>query len=344
MPDVLAPNTTTTAGDGPIVGETPTREFSPAELGIQTEEVQIAPPAPAEESPETPPAELDIVGEALRRGRPPRDLEGLTDEEKELFKNMNRKAYERLYPFYKKFRDKEKDLDELPTLREKLASLEKATPKPASYYDHEDSYLLRQDYRDALLENRQHQSVLNHWQEQLVNLKEGKPIHDLIQDANGNLQLSEPIQPTPRQEAQLLALIAQSQQAYQNHQSKLESLKAASKQEFTQYNTAVKTIHEQLFGKYKDQLGPAAEKLLERFPDFARSRPELQFAAHAYALLQHIVQADKASQAQQGVAKANANGQKVAGPTIRSMTTAPKPVETATSDEEYRQFRRTFNV
>lgn len=344
MSDVLTG--TTTPGDGPIVGETPAAELSPAELGLSN----VAPiatntdsPAP-QDPPETPAEAEDIVGTALKRGRPARDLDGLDEEEQEAFKNMNRKAYEKLYPFYKKFKGKDKDLEELPTLREKLAAAEKATPKPASYYDHEDAYLLQQEYRDALVQGRTLRDVQEHWQEQLVNIKEGKPFYDLTQDEHGNLQRSAPIDPSPRAEAQILGLLSQVTQAQSTHQSKLESIKAQTKEQYNSYKTSISTVHEQLFGKYKDQLSPGANKLLERFPEHVRSRPELVFAAHAYALLQHIVQTDKQAQVATNAAKANTNGQRSAGPTMRTLTTSPRPAPVATTNEDYKQFRREFGV
>jgi len=348
MSETLAADTITTAGDGPIVGETPTREFSPAELGLNTKEVEFVTPPEGEtksdETPETPAAEEDIVGTALKRGRPARDLDGLDEREQRLFKNMAREAYDELYPFYKKFKGKDKDLEELPTLREKLAAAEKATPKPASYYDHEDAYLLQQEYRDALVQGRTLRDVQEHWQEQLVNIKEGKPFYDLSADANGQLQRSAPIDPSPRAEAQILGLLAQVTQAQQTHQAKLESIKAETRNQFTTYKSSIENVHNQLFGKYKDQLGPAAAKVLEKFPEHTRSRPELIFAAHAYALLQHIVNTDKQSQAATNVANANKTNQKSAGPTMRTLTTAPRPTATPTTQEDYRQFRREFGV
>lgn len=344
MSDVLTG--TTTAGDGPIVGETPTGELSPAELGLSNVAPIVTDPTdPAPDvSTETPAEAEDIVGTALKRGRPARDLDGLDEEEQEAFKNMNRKAYEKLYPFYKKFKGKDKDLEELPTLREKLAAAEKATPKPASYYDHEDAYLLQQEYRDALIQGRTLRDVQEHWQEQLVNIKEGKPFYDLTQDANGNLQRSAPIDPSPRAEAQILGLLSQVTQAQSTHQGKLEAIKAQTKEQYNSYKTSISTVHDQLFGKYKDQLSPGANKLLERFPEHVRSRPELVFAAHAYALLQHIVQTDKQAQVATNAGKANASGQKSAGPTMRTLTTSPRPAPTATTNEDYKQFRREFGV
>ena len=224
---------------------------------------------------ETPPApdDNDYVGAALKRGRPPRDFTGLTEEEKEIFQGMHRKSYEKLYPLYMKVKGHEADIDQLPTLKEKLAELEKAqATKPSAFYDHEDAYLLQQDFRDALRESSTLRDIASHWQEQLI-AAEGKPIRDLITDANGNLQLGPPMEATPRAKAQIQSLLMQSNQAYAAHQQKLDSIKSAHAEQFKTYKTGLQTAYDKFFGKYKEQLEPLAKKELEVFPEFARSRP-----------------------------------------------------------------------
>ena len=347
MPDTIAPDTTTTPGDGPVVGETPTREFSPADLGIDTTAPEFVTPAETPETPETPeaPPEDDAIGLALKRGRPARDLTDLDEAEQKLFKSMSREAYEKLYPLYKKFKGREKDLDEVTTLREKLTALEKAQTKPASFYDREDAYLLQQDFRDALLQSRQLDTLLNHWQDQLAAAEEGKPVYDISQDANGNLQLSAPIEVTPRVKAQILATLTQVSQAKQTHQAKIESLKTSAREQFTNYRSGLNNVYEKVFAKYKDVLDPLAAKELEQFPEFTRDRIETKLMANALALIKHIVAADKATKQQAGVNAANANGGKVAGPTVRSLTTGPKPTPAPEANEaEYKKFKLQFGV
>lgn len=339
----------TTPGDGPVEGAAPDLNFSPAELGVQTEEIpgvelsQVTPPAdPAQPAPAQ---DEDVVGAALKRGRPGRDLDGLTDEEKEMFQNMHRKSYEKLYPLYKKIKGHEADIDQLPTLKERLASLEKAqSTRPAAYYDHEDAYLLQQDFREALFQSNRLRDVYNHWQEQLAAAEEGKPIRDLSIDQNGNLQVGPPIESSPRAKAQIHSLLMQSNQELANHQQKLEQIKAQHSQQFKSYKTGLDSVYEKFFGKYKDQLAPLAAKELEVFPEFARSRPEINLLGHAMALIRGMVQADKANQTTAAVGKANANGQKIAGPTMRNITTAPRDAGASTSPDEEKMFKAKFGI
>lgn len=333
----------TTAGDGPIQGETPTREFSPTELGISGEEIPTSetPPQDQQQSPDP----EDAIGLALKRGRPARDLDGLDDDEQKLFKNMSREAYERLFPFYKKFKGKDKDLDELPTLREKLKSLESAPPKASSFYDHEEAYLLQQDYRDALVKSRELRDLQSHWQEQLIAAEEGKPVRDILTGPNGELQLSDPIEANPRIKAQILATLSQVTQAQQAHQASLEGLKAQAKSQFTNYRDGLSKVYDNIFAKHKDTLEPLAAKEIEQFPPFARDRIETKLMANALALIKYIVNADKQQKSQAQVTTANTNGSKVAGPTMRSITTSPKPAPSAaTTADDFKRFKMEFGV
>lgn len=333
----------TTPGDGPVQGETPTREFDPKELGIETDPIET-PAANPDETPNPNPEPEDAIGLALKRGRPARDLEGLDEDEQKLFKNMSREAYERLFPFYKKFKGKDKDLDELPTLREKLKSLETAT-KPQPFYDHEEAYLLQQDYRDALVKARELRDLQNHWQEQLIAAEEGKPVRDVIAGQNGEWQLSDPIESNPRVKAQILATLNQVTQAQQTHQATLENLKLQSKQQFTSYRDGLSKVYDTVFAKHKDTLEPLAAKELEQFPPFARDRIETKLMANALALIKYIVAADKKQQTQTTANNANLAAARSSGPTMRSITTSPKPApdKTATA-EDYKKFRMEFGV
>lgn len=346
MPETLTG--TTTPGTDPIIGDTPDVN-SLAELGIDTAEVpgaEVATPTPdpAQADPAPQPDE-DIVGAAIKRGRPGRDFTGLDEAEKKLFNDMPRPAYEKLYPLYLKVKGHEADIDQLSTLKEKLAKLEQAqSTRPAAFYDHEEAYLLQQDFRDALLQSNRLRDVYNHWEEQLAAAEDGKPIRDLSVDQNGNLQLSPPIESSPRAKAQIHSLLMQANQELASHNQKLEQIKAAHSQQFKSYKTGLESVYEKFFGKYKDQLAPLAAKELEVFPEFARSRPEINLLGHAMALIRGMVQADKAAQAQNAVGRANANGQKIAGPTMRNITTAPRETAANTSPEEEKMFRAKFGI
>lgn len=348
MPDETATPTNTIPDDGqPVVGETSTQEFSPAELGIDIPGFDPAKDTPATpdtpDEPQTPEDPDDIVGPTLgKRGRPARDLSDLDDDEKKLFENMSRQAYEKLYPFYKQFRGKDKDLAEVESLRAKIAEFEKSKTQPSSFYDHEEAYYLSPDFRQALSERADYDQMLSHWQAQLEALEEGKPITDLGRDQNGQLAYGQQIEPSPRVKAQVLSMIAQLTQARATADAKLGQVREAHTQNYNNYKSDLQKAFDTLFGKYKDQLSPLAKNELKYFPDFTHGRPETQLMTHALALIRHMAAQAKTDQQAIAANQANRNGQRIAGPTMRSMTTSPKPSGDRVSDDEYKAFKAEF--
>lgn len=343
--------------DGPAVTPTPTTaEFSPADLGID-EPVQSIPtkpatpadhqtqPKPADPASQTEPPPDDLIESALKRGRPSRTLDGLDEEEKDLFNNMSRKAYDKLYPWYLKAKPYISELDQIPALKEKLATLEAAakTPKEASYFDHEDSYLLSQSYRDGLVERNRLTNLASFWEDQLVAIEEGKPFVGLQQTADGGLQQTAPIDPSPRAKAQVLSILQEVRTAQAQQQAKLEAIKAESKQSYSRYKDGLTNAHKTIFGKYEAVLKPAAEKELEKFPEFVRGRPEVQSLAYALALINHIVKTDAANQKSSVAADANRRNGQVAGPTMKEITTSPRPAPVA-DEQEYKSFKAAMGL
>ena len=104
------------------------------------------------------------------------------------------------------------------------------------------------------------------------------------------------------------------------------------------------SAYQKLIGPYEAQLKPMMEKHLQMFPEFVRGRQEIQAIAGLYSLLQHIVSQDKADRQQQVAANANRTAARSAGPTARSITTAPKGSNSLTSSEEEKSIRLQFGI
>lgn len=352
MPEIIPPTSTieTPASTGEPTGspfdadETPThQELSPADLGIDTKiEKPIERTDPTRQPTQPQPQPEDIIGHALKRGRPARDLTGLEPDEADIFKNMSLEAYNKLYPFYKQFRGKDKDLAEAAKLKEELESLKK-NPPASYYYDHEDAYILQQDYRDALRAGQHLDSIESHWQQQYINARSNKPVRDLVQGPNGQLQLGPEIQPSPEVEAQIQNLLLDAKQQQMAHKTRLESLRTEHANRFKDFKTKLAESHAKIIGPYGDQLKPLIDENLKLFPEFIRGRQEIQTIAGLYALLKHVIASDKQEQQQKAAATVNRNGTISAGPTARSITTAPKGTNNLTSAEEEKQIRAMFN-
>lgn len=174
MPEIIPPTSTievpTSSGEptgSPFdaTGEPQHQELSPADLGLDIKlDTQVTDPT---RQPATTPIQVqqpdDVIGKALKRGRPGRDLSDLDEAEQEIFKNMALQGYEKLYPFYKKFRGRDADLENIDKLKTELETLKK-NPPASFYYDHEDAYLLQNDYREALMAGHQLNTIADHWE------------------------------------------------------------------------------------------------------------------------------------------------------------------------------------
>lgn len=354
MPEIIAPTSTIetpTASTEPTgspfdAAETTHQELSPADLGLN---IKLDAPSekPADPTRQPLPAPTqppdDVIGKALKRGRPARDLSDLNENEREIFQNMALQGYETLYPFYKKFRGRDADLESVDKLKAELETLKK-NPPASFYYDHEDAYLLQNDYREALMAGHQLNTIADHWEQQYINARAGKPIRDLVLDQNGRPQLGGEIQPSPEVEAKIFSLLADAKQKASSHQSRLESIRSDHGQKFKSFKEQMTLAYQKMIGPYEAQLKPMMEKHLQMFPEFVRNRQEIQAIAGLYALLQHVVNNDKVDKQQQVAATANRTAARSAGPTARSITTAPKGSNSMTSAEEEREMRLRFGI
>ena len=108
MPEIIAPTSTIVT---PTASAEPTgspfdadeepqhQDLSPADLGLDIKiDAQLEKPADPTRQPPTAPIQQpdDVIGKALKRGRPARDLSDLDEAEQEIFKNMAMQGYEKL--------------------------------------------------------------------------------------------------------------------------------------------------------------------------------------------------------------------------------------------------------
>lgn len=312
------------------------------------------PSAPVE--PAAPAEDEDFVSKALNRGqekptqqptgkagRPPRDFTGLDAAEREMFENMNRKGYETLYPLYLKLKGKESLLDELdkvPTYKSEIEALKKA-PKSTSYYDDPDAYMLSKDYRTALVERAQTQDLVSFWKEQLIAVESGQPFKALRQTENGWVE-TDPIKPSAAAKVEISNILAQVNNQLNSHNARLESLKHEHGNTYKSYVDTLTGVHNKVFGKHEATLKPLADKELEAFPEFTRSRPEVKSLAYAYALLKHIISLDKSNKTTAAAASATARAARSSGPSMDTPSAGVNGKPALASDEDFKRFKAEF--
>ena len=346
-------------------------DLSSADLGIDVTPTTFtdtpANPAPVDPEANLPvppfksdPAEQedDFVSKALNRpaapqpapqqspqksGRPARDFTGLDEAEKEMFNNMSRSAYEKLYPLFIKLKGKEGLLDELdkvPTYKSEIENLKKA-PKPVSYYDDPDAYMLSQSYRQALVERSQTQELVDFWKDQLIAVESGQPFKALQQTENGYVE-TQPIKPSAAAKVEIGNILNQFRNQLNAQNARLENLKHEHGNTYKSYVDTLTGVHNKVFGKHEATLKPLADKELEAFPEFTRGRPEVKSLAYAYALLKHIVSLDKSNKTTAAANAATARAAKSSGPSMDTVTAGVNGQPTLATDEDYKKFRAEF--
>lgn len=107
--------------------------------------------------------------------------------------------------------------------------------KDSSYLQHPQAYVLHPQFQQLQQDGYYAQQELQHWQEQLMQCKAGKPYKELVgYDKNGNAVLSEEKQPTPSAEEDLRLRIQQTVNGMQNINAQLQNIPKQFNQQMMQ--------------------------------------------------------------------------------------------------------------
>lgn len=362
-PELPTVNPSTTEQAGPLdAGQTPDMSMDVSDdilssIGLKADEAAgESKPKPVESKPTQQPAAaqpkakeqqqptdpgnpLDKIAE--RRGRKPRDLSNLDDEEKSIFNNMSLEAYNRLYPAYLAYRDNKEKLEKLPTIEKELEELRN---KPQhTIFDHEEGYLLSPDYRNALVERNELTQIKDFWQKQLINAHAGKESYYLVQDAKGNIDVSQTPRPaTPEVLVELTERLNQSSQQVTAAAAKLATFSETHKTKHNAYTSSVQQIHNKYFGKHETILKPVADKFLAQYPAEFRGRPEAKLVAYAQAALHFAYSGQEQAQQVEQHQKANTKLKALVGPSAEEITSGVQTKPTKYSDAEFKELRGQF--
>jgi len=233
-------------------------------------------PSPPESTPQD--SDLDVSPPAPEEKRPSRDMEGLPEEDVHLFRAMSNDAFAKLKPAYidylglkKSAETKQKDLDAARDLR---------------WYEDPNAWQLHPEVR-------QHQQVLenlsfehNFWKDQLAEVRAGKPYKELLVDDKGNYSTSEPIEASPRAEAEIISKLNQSQLYQQNVEGKIRGLQGDFKSKHDGLLSILQRVDSMLFpGVDWKKLDAPYKEALEKFPSLFQARPEIQMLAKALVII-----------------------------------------------------------
>lgn len=210
MPELVANELSKDGGVfGGLPPEPPKTPEPPPEVTKVEEKVEEKPEEKVVEAPETTEklVEDDIDGSlvpdlsSFKTGKfptgkkevTPRKFDGVEDSDIPLFRQMSNAAYEKMYPLYLSHKESEKKLAEKDAELTKVRSTS-VSDLPPSYYSHPNAYVLNPKYQKAAYDASMADKIVDHWTEQLVNIRNGKPWVDLDIGKEGNFIYSQPQQ------------------------------------------------------------------------------------------------------------------------------------------------------
>lgn len=239
------------------------------------------------------PSDAGVANGAVKTTTPTRPgervFEGLAPEEVPLFKQMSNDAYAKLYPAYLESKKLKGEL----TAKEAEFATKLKEAESKRFYDHENAYLLDPEIQQYSKQVKEFEDLEEHFTEQLVAIKSGKPWFDVERDAKGQLVTSAAQQPSPQAEIaiqqHLYRLAAQKQYVGAEAQKRVASFK----DEFTQVNTKIKEFETNILGPFEKVIAPHRDKVLNLFPASVRGKPEYKAIAGLIVPLNQVVNSNQ---------------------------------------------------
>jgi hypothetical protein len=156
------------------------------------------------------------------------------------------------------------------------------------FLDHEDGYKLTPEYAELDNAAQGIAAESSFWDDQLANIRQGRPVRMLVTDAQGNIKVSDfEIDPKadPSIEGRVLSKIAKASGITQNLQERMRGLPERHKGEFTKMNAHITGINKSLFGSLlaNPNFVKASEGEIAGVPLALRGRPEMQLLGNALA-------------------------------------------------------------
>lgn len=223
-----------------------------------------------------------------------RDFSGLEENEVPLFKRMSNSAFAYLKPKLLEAKSKAVALKNLET---EVANLRvgKVT-LPDNYYQHPQAYLLTPEAGEAAKVIDTFTSYQNHWENQLLAVKQGKDWVDLVKGADGSIVYSAPQPATPQAELAITKWMNHAARQIGEAQGKMTSLQQTHTQRYQESEGIIKGASKEYFGYLDDAKHPARatyEQVLAKFPSAYKNHPLADLAARATTACLQLQEANK---------------------------------------------------
>ncbi len=222
-----------------------------------------------------------------------RDYSIFNTEEQSLFKGTSNEVYEYLKSTLPKLRDLEKQYQEL---QQKQSTQQQTENKPTTIYDHPDSYVLSDEYRNNAYKAQLYDFEERHWTEQLQRLRNSETkLLDLVgYDDKGNPKYAEiEIKPemVSKAEVQLIKNIQSATSAKQNTINDINKYAEEHKKNYTGAVSSIKDMENKYLSMYNEKSHRAKDiqTFINNIPPAFHSNPLLSPMSKMYAMILDLI-------------------------------------------------------
>lgn len=187
-----------------------------------------------------------------------RDYSEIPEEDREIFTKMSNAAFEKLKPVYLAHK---KNAEVLAQKDQEIEKLKKAPPViqrqdglPENYYTHPEAYTLTPEYKQKSNDVNLAQQILNHWSNELNNVRQGaKEINVLgLNPQTGQLYIAQKIPADVNSENALLQQFNASQMQMMNAQASLQAVQKVHSEKHSQAMQTLQQFEKAVFAKFDE--------------------------------------------------------------------------------------------
>lgn len=217
-------------GDVEIIDDTKDNTTSASEAKSDSQGPKVKPVEPVKPATTQPVVQTGATNKT-------RDVSTYSPEVQKHLKSMSNTAFEWVKGILDNQNSEKAKVTDLET---RLA--EKSKEIPDSWINHTEAHILSPVYKEAKQDMDYAEYEYQHTRSQLSLLKAGKPVQLIVQyDADGKPVLSQPLQPSPDIEADIMLRLGNCQTAYNAARSKAEKSRTTFA---TDYNNSVAVIED----------------------------------------------------------------------------------------------------
>lgn len=262
--------------EGPLIGKGQFKRFRSDEAELDANNISFSEfrkrrglvPKPEEK------AETKVEEKVEPKPSPvQRDLTGIAEEDAPLFRQMSNEAFNKLKPIYLKQREAENQLVEY---QKQLEEAKNNPQVPPHYFTHPRGFMLQDEYLAAVGDASKAQQIVDHWNRQMIKIRQGEKWQPLEENEKGDLVFGEERDADAEGEVFVNRQILFSQNQLTNVRNDLNGIITGFSSKSNDAINWVKNVENQFFPDYDKPEHPTAQlqkSLLDQIHPAFKSDP-----------------------------------------------------------------------